>query len=134
MYPSKEEICTFVEEACRATTNEKLHLCTIDFETAQKIKKSIPLTLAGYQVIITERYVRHVKNGHKEDLNYICLIPEIIKSFDSIHRTVEPNSRTRKTEICIIFEKKYADDTVKLVKLRDMFRKSLQLKTIFRKD
>lgn len=132
--PTKDEICNFVTKACTTTTNEKFYLCTVDLETALKIKKTIPLTLTNYQVIITERYVRHVRNGHHNDLDFICLIPEIIKSFDSIHKTTEQNRRTKKIEICVIFEKKYDNDTVKLVKLRDIFKKSLLLKTIFRKD
>ena len=80
----------------------------------------MPLTLTNYQVIITERYVRHVKNGHRDDLKYIC--------------TIEPNKRTKKPEVCLVFEKRYDNQTVKLVKLRNLFKKSLSLKTIFRKD
>jgi len=34
-------------------------------------------------------------------------------------------------EIFIVFEKKYDDDIVKSVKLRDLYKKSLVLKTIF---
>ena len=132
--PTKDEICNFVTKACTTTTNEKLYLCTVSFETALRIKKFIPLTLTNYQVFITERYVRHVRNGHRDDLDFICLIPELITSFDSIHKTIEQNKRTKKVEVCIIFEKKYDNDIVKLVKLRDIFKKSLSLKTIFRKD
>jgi len=131
--PTKDEICNFVIKACTTTTNEKFYLCTVDLETALKIKKSIPLTLTNYEVVITERYVRHVRNGHHDDLNFICLIPELIKSFDSVHKTSEQNQRTKKIEICVIFQKKYDNDIVKLVKLRDIFNKSLSLKTIFRK-
>ncbi len=94
----------------------------------------MPLTLTNYQVIITERYVRHVKNGHRDDLKYICLIPELLYSFDLVSKTIEPNKRTKKPEVCLVFEKRYDNQTVKLVKLRDLFKKSLSLKTIFRKD
>ena len=48
--------------------------------------------------------------------------------------TSKPNRRTKKTEIFVVFEKKYDDGTVKLVKLRNLIDKSLSLKTIFRKD
>jgi len=131
---TKEEICTFVKSACASNSNDELYVCTIDDLVARQIKQIIPMTLTGYDVIITEEYVRHVKNGHKDDLEYICLIPEIIANFDKVSKSIEPNRRTNKIEIFVVFEKKYADDIVKLVKLRDMRKKYLSLKTIFRKD
>ena len=85
-------------------------------------------------MLITEEYVRHVRNGHKDDLEYICLIPEIISNFDRVSKSIEPNRRTKRTEIFVVFEKRYSNDIVKLVKLRDMRKKCLSLKTIFRKD
>jgi len=132
--PTKDEICNFVTKACTSNTNEKLYLCTITLEVAQRIKNSIPFTLTGYEIIIDEEHVRHVKNRHKEDLDYICLISEIITSFDRVFKSIEPNRRTKKAEIFVVFEKKYTNNTVKLVKLRDMKDKALSLKTIFKKD
>jgi len=131
---TKDEICNFVHSACQSRSNNELYICSINIEIAQKIKKTIPFTLTNYQVIITEEYVRHVKNRHKEDLEYICLIAEIISSFDKVSKSIEPNRRTKKTEIFVVFEKKYDDGTVKLVKLRNLVGKSLSLKTLFRKD
>ena len=87
--PTKDEICNFIDRACSSSTNEELYLCTIDFHIAQVIKQSIPLTLTDYQVIISEEYVRHVKNRHKEDLKFICLIPEIINAFDSVSKSID---------------------------------------------
>jgi len=78
--------------------------------------------------------IRHVKNRHKEDLEYICLITEIITTFDKVSKSIEPNRRTKKTEIFVVFEKRYNDDTIKLVKLRNLKDKELSLKTIFKKD
>ncbi len=127
--PTKDEICAFVNRARTSRTNHALTLCRIDLGTSLKI----PLTLNGYYVVITEEYVRHVKNGHKYDVDYICLIPEIIAHFDTVSKTIEPNRRTGRTEIFVVFEKKYPDGTVKLVKLRDMREKILSLKTLFRK-
>jgi len=131
---TKDEICDFVESACKSTSNNELYLCSINFEIAQKIKSFIPFTLTNYQVIVTEEYVRHIKNRHKDDLGYICLITEIINTFDKVTKSIEPNRRTSKTEIFVVFEKKYVDGTVKLVKLRNLIDRSLSLKTIFRKD
>ena len=131
---TREEICTFVKEATVSITNRELYLCTIDLATAKKIKKVIPFTLTNYKVIITEEYIRHVRNRHQEDLEYICLISEIISSFDKVSKSIEPNRRTKKTEIFVVFEKKYEDGTVKLVKFRDMRQKLLSLKTIFIKS
>jgi len=131
---TKDEICNFVHSACQSRSNKELYICNIDIEIAQKIKSFIPFTLTNYQVIITEEYVRHVKNRHKDDLEYICLIAEIINSFDKVTKSIEPNRRTKKTEIFVVFEKKYDDGTVKLVKLRNLVDKTLSLKTIFRKD
>jgi len=131
---TKDEICNFVQSACCSRTNNSLYLCKINLETALKIKKIIPLTLTNYEVIITEEYVRHVKNRHQEDLEYICLIKEIVNNFDSVSKSIEPNRRTKKTEIFVVFEKRYDDGTVKLVKLRNLVEKSLSLKTIFKKD
>ena len=132
--PTKDKICDFVTTACSSKTNNKLYLGTIPLEVALKIKKYVPLTLTNYEIIIDEEHIRHVRNRHQEDLEYICLISEIIISFDHVFKSIEPNRRTRKTEIFVVFEKKYDNGTVKLVKLRDMKDKSLSLKTIFRKD
>ena len=131
---SKKTICKFIEDACISSTNKELYICTINEQVAQRIKQYIPLSISNYSVIITEEYVRHVKNRHKKDLEFICLIPEIINLFDKVSKSIEPNRRTKKTEIFIVFEKKYDNDIVKLVKFRDLFNKSLVLKTIFRKD
>jgi len=76
----------------------------------------------------------NVKNRHQEDLEYICLITEIINNFNRIFKSIEPNRRTKKTEIFIVFEKKYDNGVIKLVKLRNMKDKALSLKTIFIKD
>ena len=132
--PTRDEICIFVEEAITSRTNRVLHLSNIDFKTAQEIKRNIPFTLTNYKVIITEEYIRHVQNRHQEDLKYICLISEIISSFDKVSKSIEANRRTKKTEIFVVFEKKYDDGTVKLVKFRDMRQKTLSLKTLFIKS
>lgn len=132
--PTKDDICDFVANACRSKTNHTLYLGTVSFEVALKIKKHIPLTLTNYEIIIDEEHIRHVKNRHQEDLEYICLITEIIDDFDRIFKSIEPNRRTKKTEIFIVFEKKYDNGVIKLVKLRNMKDKALSLKTIFIKD
>jgi hypothetical protein len=121
--PKKEEICAFVKSACSSDSNNELYLCSIDSITAQRIKQIIPITLTNYDVIITEEYVRHVKSGHKDDLKYICLIPEIISNFDRVSKSIEPNRRTKRTEIFVVFEKQYSDGTIKFVKLRDIRKK-----------
>jgi len=132
--PTKYEICTFVTSACNSKTNHTFYLGKITFEASLKIKKYVPVTLTDYEIIIDEEHVRHVKNRHQKDLEYICLISEIIISFDRVFKSVEPNRRTKKTEIFIVFEKKYDSGVIKLVKLRNMKDKSLTLKTIFIKD
>lgn len=133
-YPTREEICVFVKNACLSNSNNTLNICCIDLQTALRIKQYIPLTLTGYEVIITEEYVRHVKNGHRADLEYLCRIEEIITGFDTVSKSIEPNRRTKRTEVFVVFEKRYEDGTVKLVKLRDMRHKALSLKTLFKKD
>jgi len=94
--PTKDDICDFVANACRSKTNHTLYLGTVSFEVALKIKKHIPLTLTNYEIIIDEEHIRHVKNRHQEDLEYICLITEIIDDFDRIFKSIEPNRRTKK--------------------------------------
>ena len=131
---TKDEICAFVNRARTSRTNHALTLCQVDLSLSLKIKQTIPLTLNDYHVVITEEYIRHVKNGHKHDVDHICRIPEIIAHFDTVSKTIEPNRRTGRTEIFVVFEKKYPDGTVKLVKLRDMREKILSLKTLFRKE
>ncbi|MEA3419380.1 MAG: hypothetical protein U9Q90_08275, partial [Campylobacterota bacterium] len=132
--PTKDDICDFVANACRSKTNHTLYLGTVSFEVALKIKRYVPLTLTSYDIHIDEEHVRHIKNRHKEDLEYICLISEIITNFDCVFKSIEPNRRTKKTEVFLVFEKKYNEDVVKLVKLRTMKDKTLSLKTIFIKD
>jgi len=132
--PTKDEICNFVTAACSSKSNNKLYLGTITLEVSLEIKKYVPITLTNYEIIIDEEHIRHVRNRHKEDLKYICLITEIITTFDRVFKSIEPNRRTKKTEIFVVFEKKYDNNTVKLVKLRNMRDKALSLKTIFKKD
>ncbi|PHS35433.1 MAG: hypothetical protein COB07_13180 [Sulfurovum sp.] len=132
--PTKDDICDFVTNAYRSKTNNALYLGSISLDVALKIKKYVPLTLTNYEIIIDEEHIRHVKNRHQEDLEYICLITDIINNFDRIFKSIEPNRRTKKTEIFIVFEKKYDNGIVKLVKLRNMKDKVLSLKTIFIKD
>ncbi len=99
---TKDEICDFVTTACSSKTNNRLHLGTITLEVALKIKKYVPLTLTNYEIIIDEEHIRHVRNQHQEDLEYICLISEIIIRFDRVFKIQTSHYTTIKKEIFVL--------------------------------
>lgn len=133
--PTRDEICEFVYSVLGNDLKDELELFTICDATAQKIKKATgSQNVKGYKVVITGDYVRHVYNGHKDDIDLICELENIIKNFDRVEKSIEIDRITKRNAVCLVFEKKILGEPVRAVKLRDFKSKRLSLKTIFRKD
>ena len=81
--------------------------------------------------IIQEEYIRHIKNGHKEDLFLLPKLPEILNNFSSVEKSIIKNRRGQ-TEVSLLFRKKFEDGIVRMVALRIIEDKVLSLKTFFR--
>ncbi|RLA83236.1 MAG: hypothetical protein DRG78_05015 [Epsilonproteobacteria bacterium] len=87
--------------------------------------------LKEYQCEINSHDIRHTYKGHKEDIHYICKIPEIVENFTKVKKSITKHYKTKKTIVSIEFYKKYDDTEVKLVKMDLIKDKKLRLKTIF---
>lgn len=87
--------------------------------------------LNEYQCEINSHDIRHSNKGHKEDIHYICKIPEIVADFNYIRKSITQHPKTKKTIVSIEFYKKYDEEEVKLVKMDLLKDKKLRLKTIF---
>jgi len=132
--PSKEEICTFVENSItNRHYNEEL-LFLLPQQTIQRVKEILYLDLSNYQGVISSHSVRHVKRGHPDDVVYICEIIEIIQKFSKVQKSITRDHKTGASLVSLEFYKKYNNQTVKLVKLKIHREKRLELKTLFVKD
>jgi hypothetical protein len=128
----ENKICELVTKSLE----DKNYTDSIFFPLPQKaideIKKIMYRSkLNEYQCEINSHDIRHTNKGHKEDINYICKIPEIVADFNYIRKSITKHSKTNKTIVSIEFYKKYQNEEVKLVKMDLLKDKRLRLKTIF---
>ncbi len=131
---TREEICTFVEKSILDKQyNDELSFPISDI-TIERVKKKLYLNLEGYMGIISSHSVRHVHKGHATDIEYICEILDIVKTFFKVEKSVTRDHKTGASLVSLAFYKKYNSDMVKLVKLKIHREKRLELKTLFIKD
>ena len=121
----------FIEVALNSTSLEKKYELEITEKACKVIKKHTNLNICKYKFIIQEEYVRHIKNGHKEDLFLLPKLPEILNNFSSVEKSIIKNRRGQ-TEVSLVFRKKFEDGIVRMVALRIIEDKVLSLKTFFR--
>ena len=121
----------FIENALNSTSLEKKYELEITEKACKAIKKHTNLNICEYNFIIQEEYVRHIKNGHKEDLFLLPKLPEILNNFSSVEKSIIKNRRGQ-TEVSLVFRKKFEDGVVRMVALRIIEDKVLSLKTFFR--
>lgn len=121
----------FINYALNSTTLENSFEIEITKDACQAIKKHTNLNICQYRFIIKEEYVRHVRNGHKEDLHLLPKLPEILNNFSHVEKSITRNRRGQ-TDVSLVFRKKFDDGIVRMVALRIIEEKTLSLKTFFR--
>lgn len=121
----------FIEIALNSKSLEKKFELKITDEACKAIKKHTNLDICKYKFIIQEEYIRHIRNGHKEDLFLLPKLPEILNNFSSVEKSIIKNRRGQ-TEVSLVFRKKFEDGIVRMVALRIIEDKVLSLKTFFR--
>ena len=132
--PTREEICTFVEESItNRQFNEEL-IFSLPAKTIVRIKEILYFDLTLYLGVISSHSVRHIKRGHPDDLEYICEIMEILQKFSRVEKSITKDHKTGASLVSLVFYKKYENNTIKLVKLKIHREKRLELKTLFVKD
>ncbi len=122
----------FIEESLNSITTENTFEINILEEACKAIKKHTNLNICTYKFIIQEEYIRHVRNRHKEDLNLLSKIPDILNYFNSVEKSITKNTQTNQNEVSLVFRKKFDDGIVRMVALRVMKGKILSFKTLFR--
>lgn len=121
----------FIIDSLNSITLEKKFELEITDEAGKAIKKHTNLNICKYKFIIQEEYVRHIKNGHKEDLYLLPKLPDILNNFTHVEKSIIKNRRGQ-TEVSLVFRKKFEDGVVRMVALRVIEDKVLSLKTFFR--
>ncbi|MBS4069076.1 MAG: hypothetical protein KGZ62_10795 [Sulfurimonas sp.] len=134
MIELREKICTHVELSLTdAQYNEELCF-PIPQKTVKRLLQILHLNIDDYTCVIKSHDVRHVKKRHPKDVDYICEIPIIMQKFDRVEKSIVRCKKTGASLVNFAFEKKYNKNIVKLVKLRVLKDKKLELKTIFVKE
>lgn len=124
-------LSTFISESLNSITNHNFEI-EIDKTSITRIKKYTKLNVSEYKFIIEPSYIRHVQNRHEEDLPLLHKIPELINNFTSVEKSITRNRITGHNDVSLVFKKKYADETIRMVSLRLMRDKTLSFKTFFR--
>ena len=132
--PTKEELCTFVEESVANRQYNEEIIFALPLITIERVKKKLPFNMVGYKCVMSSHSIRHIKRGHPNDLNYICEIVEILENFTKVEKSLTKCQKTKATLVSLEFYKKFDNDMVKLVKLKVHREKRLELKTLFVKD
>ncbi|MDP2894191.1 MAG: hypothetical protein Q8N78_07505 [Sulfurimonas sp.] len=134
MIELRKKICNHVDLSI-ADTQYNEELCfPIPTKTVKRLLQILHLNIEDYICVIKSHDVRHVKKIHPKDIGYICEIPIIIQKFDRVEKSIVRCKKTGTSLVNFAFEKRYDKNTVKLVKLRVLRDKKLELKTIFVKE
>ncbi|WP_375725256.1 hypothetical protein LXN10_07605 [Arcobacter sp. KX21116] len=124
------------EEFINLSLNNKTKTLTyniaISKEACEAIRKHTKLNICNYSFIVEEEYIRHIRNRHKEDLHLLSKLPELLNDFSSVEKSLTRNKQTGKTDVSLVFRKKFDDDIVRMVALRIIKGKILSLRTFFR--
>lgn len=132
MLELEKDICELVDNSL----SDNQFVDSIFFPLPQRAIKEISKILyrsklKEYQCEINSHDIRHSHKGHKEDIQYVCKIPEIVATFTKVVKSITKHQKTKKTIVSIEFYKKYDNKEVKLVKMDLTKDKKLRLKTIF---
>lgn len=94
----------FINDALNSVTLEKKFELKITEEACNAIKKHTNLNICKYKFIMQEEYVRHIRNGHKEDLYLLPKLPDILNNFTHVEKSIIRNRRGQ-TEVSLVFRK-----------------------------
>ncbi len=122
----------FIHYSLNSSEDKKIFTLNITDEACKAIKKQTKLNICEYKFILEEKYIRHVKNYHKEDLHLLPELPNILNNFSHVEKSLTRNKQTGANEVSLVFRKKIDDDVIQMVSLRVMRDKILSLKTFFR--
>lgn len=121
----------FISIALNSNTRDIIYELEITEDACRAIKKHTNLNICKYKFIIQEEYVRHIRNGHKEDLYLLPKLPDILNNFTHVEKSIIKNRRGQ-IEVSLVFRKKFEDGVIRMVALRVIEDKVLSLKTFFR--
>ncbi|WP_404318672.1 hypothetical protein [Malaciobacter canalis] len=121
----------FISIALNSNTRDIIYELEITEDACRAIKKHTNLNICKYKFIIQEEYVRHIRNGHKEDLYLLPKLPDILNNFTHVEKSIIRNRRGQ-IEVSLVFRKKFEDGVIRMVALRVIEDKVLSLKTFFR--
>jgi hypothetical protein len=124
----------FIKIALQSKGKSKIFSLNILSTAIQKIKIDIKLNISNYKFIIKEEYIRHIKNKHLEDLEYIVEIPNILNNYDEVEKSIIRNNQTGQNEVSLVFRKQINNNNIQMVALRIYHNKILSLKTLFTID
>lgn len=122
----------FISIALNSNTRDITYELEITEDACRAIKKHTNLNICNYKFIIEEEYIRHIRNGHEEDLELLPLIPSILNHFSSVEKSLTRNKQTGQNDVSLVFRKKFDNDVIRMVSLRIMKKKILSLRTFFR--
>ena len=127
----KEQICKLVDKSISNKQHNESLIFSIPHKTVIRIKSLLGLNMKDYHCSISSSGIRHVYYQHTDDVKYICESIEIIQKFNRIEKSITKDKITGENLVSIEFYKRYDNDVVKLVKLRILRKKVLELKTLF---
>lgn len=130
----REKICTHVDLSISDTQYNEELCFSVPLKTVKRLLQILHINIEDYTCVIKSHDVRHVKMRHPKDIEYICEIPIIIQKFDRVEKSIVRCKKTGSSLVNFAFEKRYDKSTVKLVKLRVLKNKKLELKTVFVKE
>lgn len=127
------EFDEFCKYALSSNKDSKSFKLDISKHACEKIIKKIGIDLSIYRFIIKQSAIRHIRNRHPEDIEYLPRILPTINQCDDVQKSIIKDKQTRQNVINIVFIKKFDDGIMQLVAMRIYKEKVLSLKTFFRK-
>ncbi|PHO09939.1 hypothetical protein CPG37_06250 [Malaciobacter canalis] len=95
----------FISIALNSNTRDIIYELEITEDACRAIKKHTNLNICKYKFIIEEEYIRHIRNGHEEDLELLPLIPIILNRFTSVEKSLTRNKQTGQNDVSLVFRK-----------------------------
>lgn len=92
----------FISIALNSNTRDIIYELEITEDACRAIKKHT--NLCKYKFIMQEEYVRHIRNGHKEDLYLLPKLPDILNNFTHVEKSIIRNKRGQ-IEVSLVFRK-----------------------------
>ena len=139
--PSEEEVSRFFDDAFAHVEREPLTIRPLTKQEIEAIKKTAGFDVRGYKHVLNANGIRHSWNnhgkGHERKKDNIPLSREdynrYIDTLDAPTRITKGNASNR-GEFTVKYIKEYPDGTMYIVELLSGENKTLQTKTIWKKQ